>query len=82
MPVDFPAFLARIRSGDQQAASELVERFAPIVRRTVRFHWHLPELSRLVDSLDVSQSVLASFFVRAAGGSTTWSSPGNWSVCW
>src|SRR5262245_32527837 len=76
-PVDFPAFLTRIRAGDQQAAAELVERFAPIVRRTIRMRWHLPEMSRLLDSMDVCQSVLASFFVRAAAGQFELEQPGQ-----
>jgi RNA polymerase sigma-70 factor (ECF subfamily) len=75
--VDFAGFLARIRAGDQQAAAELVEHYAPIVRRTVRLHWHLPELSRLMDSMDVCQSVLGSFFVRVAAGQYDLEQPGQ-----
>lgn len=65
---DFPEFLRRIRSGDEQATAELVRRYEPILRREIRLHLNDPSLARLVDSSDICQSVLASFFLRAAGG--------------
>jgi RNA polymerase sigma-70 factor (ECF subfamily) len=64
----FTDFIRRIRAGDEQAATELVRRYEPIIRRTVRLKLEDPGLSRLFDSMDVCQSVLASFFVRAAAG--------------
>jgi len=70
MPTDtsFKYFLRRIRSGDQQAAEELVRQYEPIIRREVRMRLTDPALYRLVDSVDICQSVLRSFFVRAAAG--------------
>jgi RNA polymerase sigma-70 factor (ECF subfamily) len=62
---DFATFLRRIRAGDQQAATELYQRFGPIIRREVRLRLANTALRRLLDSMDVCQSVLASFFLRA-----------------
>jgi RNA polymerase sigma-70 factor (ECF subfamily) len=64
----FAAFLERLRSGDERAAEELVRQFEPVIRREVRMHLHDPGLYRVLDSMDVCQSVMASFFVRAAAG--------------
>src|SRR5262249_15186395 len=40
----------------------------PAIRRAVRLRLRAPHLRRLVDSLDICQSVLLNFFVRAAAG--------------
>jgi RNA polymerase sigma factor (sigma-70 family) len=65
---DFPALLARVRSGDGQAAAELVRRYEPAIRRAARVRLVDTRLNRLLDSMDICQSVMASFFVRAALG--------------
>ncbi|HEY4312077.1 MAG TPA: sigma-70 family RNA polymerase sigma factor [Pirellulales bacterium] len=65
---DFPLLLRRIRAGDDEAAELLVRRYEPLIRREVRLRIEDERLNRAFDSLDVSQSVLASFFVRAAIG--------------
>ena len=67
-PNTFADFLRRIRAGDQQAAAELVRRYEPLIRREVRLHLEDQRLGRLFDSMDVCQSVLASFFLRTAAG--------------
>lgn len=64
----FAELLARVRSGDPAAAEELVRRYEPMIRLEVRMRLRDPRLRRLFDSLDVCQSVLGSFFVRAAAG--------------
>jgi RNA polymerase sigma-70 factor (ECF subfamily) len=64
----FADFLRRIRAGDERAAAELVSRYGPFLRREVRLRLTDPGLSRQLDSEDVCQSVLASFFARAALG--------------
>ena len=64
----FRELIGRVRRGDQQAAAELVRRYEPAIRRAVRFRLTDPRLRRTCDSLDVCQSVLLSFFVRAALG--------------
>jgi RNA polymerase sigma-70 factor (ECF subfamily) len=66
--VDFSQFIERIRAGDQQAAAELVARYEPIVRREIRLQLDDQNLVRAFDSMDICQSVLASFFVRTAAG--------------
>jgi RNA polymerase sigma-70 factor (ECF subfamily) len=65
---DFSQFVSRIRAGDAQAAAELVRRYEPFIRRAVRLRLEDRRLGRLFDSMDVCQSVLASFFVRTAAG--------------
>lgn len=65
---EFSTFLRRIRSGDAAAAEELVRRHERAVRVVVRIRLTDPALRRQFDSLDVCQSVFASFFVRAAAG--------------
>jgi RNA polymerase sigma-70 factor (ECF subfamily) len=64
----FIALVRRVRAGDQQAATELVQLYAPAIRRTVRFSLQDPRLRRVLDSIDVCQSVLGNFFARAALG--------------
>src|SRR5262245_23369391 len=64
----FRELIGRVRKGDEQAASELVRRYEPAIRRAVRFRLTDPRLRRTCDSMDVCQSVLLSFFVRVASG--------------
>jgi RNA polymerase sigma-70 factor (ECF subfamily) len=67
MPTEdsFVDLIRRVRAGDEDAAAEVVRRYEPAVRRVVRVHLHDSRLRRVLDSTDVSQSVLATFFVRA-----------------
>jgi RNA polymerase sigma factor (sigma-70 family) len=65
---EFAGFMDRIRRGDAAAAEELVRRYEPLIRREVRFQLRDRRLSRVFDSMDVCQSVMASFFIRAAAG--------------
>lgn len=64
----FSEFIRRIRAGDAAAAEELVRQFEPVIRREVRVRLRDPRLRRAFDSMDICQSVMASFFVRAAAG--------------
>jgi RNA polymerase sigma factor (sigma-70 family) len=64
----FAEFLRRVRAGDGEAARELVRRYEPLIRREVRLRIGDDRLNRAFDSVDVSQSVLASFFTRAVAG--------------
>jgi RNA polymerase sigma-70 factor (ECF subfamily) len=69
MPTDdFAQWMARVRAGDPAAAEELVRRYERAVRVAVRVRLTDPALRRLFDSADICQSVLRSFFVRAAAG--------------
>ena len=64
----FAGFMRRIRAGDEQAARELVERYEPVIRREVKMRLRDPRLYRRLDWTDICQSVMASFFLRAASG--------------
>jgi RNA polymerase sigma-70 factor (ECF subfamily) len=64
----FSHFITRIRAGDQRAAAELVAQYEPVIRREIRMNLHDRNLVRVFDSMDICQSVLASFFVRTAAG--------------
>jgi RNA polymerase sigma-70 factor (ECF subfamily) len=64
----FRELIQRIRAGDDQAAAELVRRYEPTIRRVARVRLMDTRLQRVLDSMDICQSVFASFFVRAALG--------------
>jgi RNA polymerase sigma-70 factor (ECF subfamily) len=64
----FTDFLRRVRAGDEAAAEDLVRRYESAIRVAVRVRLTDPDLRRQFDSVDVCQSVLASFFLRAAAG--------------
>src|SRR4051794_3415460 len=64
----FRDLIRGVRGRDEQAAAELVRRYEPAIRAAVRVRLSDPGLRRLLDSVDVCQSVLANFFVRAAAG--------------
>jgi RNA polymerase sigma factor (sigma-70 family) len=64
----FADLIRRVRGGDEDAANELVRRYEPAIRRAVRIRLADSRLERAFDSMDVCQSVMASFFVRAALG--------------
>src|SRR6476469_3927983 len=67
---EYTDFIRRIRQGDERAAEELIRRYEPEIRLEIRTLLRLrdPRLRRVFDSMDICQSVLASFFVRAAAG--------------
>lgn len=60
--------LERVRHGDAAAAEELVRTYEPEVRRAIRVRLTDARMRRLVDSIDICQSVLAGFFIRTAAG--------------
>src|SRR5262245_19533634 len=74
---DFAGFIRRIREGDEQAATELVRLYEPLIRREVRLHLRDRRLRRLFESRDVCQSVLGSFFVGTALGQYDFETPGQ-----
>jgi RNA polymerase sigma-70 factor (ECF subfamily) len=73
----FAEFVARIRAGDAQAAAELVRRYEPAIRMEVRVRLRDPRLGRFFDSMDICQSVLATFFIRVAAGQYDLDEPGQ-----
>jgi RNA polymerase sigma-70 factor (ECF subfamily) len=62
----FEELIRRVRGWDEEAAAELVRRYEPAIRRAVRVRLANARLGNLLDSMDICQSVLRSFFVRAA----------------
>ena len=71
----FATFLKRVRQGDQTAAVELVNRFEPSLQLEIRLRLGDPQLRRLFEPHDISQSVLGSFFARMASGQFELESP-------
>jgi RNA polymerase sigma-70 factor (ECF subfamily) len=70
MPPDpsFDELIRRVGSGDEQAAACLVRDFEPVIRRVLRARLRNAGARREFDSMDICQSVLATFFVRVAAG--------------
>jgi RNA polymerase sigma-70 factor (ECF subfamily) len=70
MPTEnlFLDLMRRVRRGEADAAAELVRQYEPEIRRAVRVRRTNPQLGRVLDSMDICQSVLANFFVRAGAG--------------
>jgi RNA polymerase sigma-70 factor (ECF subfamily) len=67
-PLPFAELMKRVRAGDGEAAEELVRFYEPAIRRAVRVRLVDSRMRRVLDSMDVCQSVMGSFFVRAALG--------------
>ena len=64
----FDDLINSVRQGDEQAAAELVRRYESELRVLARVRLTDPSLRRVVDSMDICQSIMANFFVRAAAG--------------
>ncbi|WZO97818.1 ECF-type sigma factor [Isosphaeraceae bacterium EP7] len=64
----FNRLVERLRAGDEDAVAELVRDYEPFIRRSIRLRLRDQRLRRMFDSMDICQSVLASFCVRAALG--------------
>jgi RNA polymerase sigma factor (sigma-70 family) len=62
----FRELIDALRQGDARAAEELLRRYGPTVRLVVRARLTDPGLRRLLDSMDICQSVLADFFTGDA----------------
>jgi RNA polymerase sigma-70 factor (ECF subfamily) len=67
-PTAFGRLIQRVRAGDPDAAAELVRSYEPAIRRAVRVRLADARLGAVLDSMDICQSVLGSFFIRAASG--------------
>jgi RNA polymerase sigma factor (sigma-70 family) len=66
--ISFQELLRRVRAGDAAATNLLVARYGDAVRRTARVRLRSTQLRRILDSTDIWQSVMASFFKRAVRG--------------
>src|SRR6476659_4802603 len=73
----FADLLERVRGADSDAATELVRKYESAIRVAVRTRLSDPALKRQFDSMDICQSVLASFFLRAAAGQYDLEQPGQ-----
>ena len=73
----FIELLRRVRLGEPDAACELVRQYELDIRIAVRARLSDPALRQQFDSMDVCQSVLASFFLRAAAGQYDLHEPGQ-----
>ena len=71
----FIALIERARKGDAEAASQLVAEYESQIRRVARARISNPVWRREFDSLDICQSVLASFFTGLALGQYEVDSP-------
>jgi DNA-directed RNA polymerase specialized sigma24 family protein len=80
MDNDLAELLSRVRQGDEDAARLLVQRYESAIRVAVRTNLSDPRLRRQFDSLDVCQSVLASFFLHLTSGAYDLSVPAQLSA--
>lgn len=71
--VAFDELMCRVQAGDADAAAELVQQYEPEIRLEVRVRLRVQDsrVRRMLDSMDVTQSVLASFFAGVAVGRFT-----------
>ncbi len=72
---EFRNLMARVRAQDPEAARELVRCYESAIRRVIRIQMRDTRLRQILDSTDVCQSVLATFFVRTALGQYELESP-------
>ena len=73
----FRELVRRVRARDDEAAAQLMRRYESAVRRVVRIHMRDSRLRRVLDSMDICQSVMATFFARAALGQYDLDSPAD-----
>jgi RNA polymerase sigma factor (sigma-70 family) len=67
---DFTALMSRVQSGDPDAAAELIRLYENDIRMEVRVRLRVQDgrVRRMFDSMDITQSVLGSFFAGVAAG--------------
>lgn len=71
----FSELISRVRNRDEEAAKELAAHYQGAIRRAIRIQLRDAGMQRVLDSMDICQSVLASFFVRTALGQYDLESP-------
>jgi RNA polymerase sigma-70 factor (ECF subfamily) len=69
-PEAFTHLMARVQAGDPDAAAELIRHYESDIRLEVRVRMRVQDgrMKRLLDSMDITQSVLGSFFAGVAAG--------------
>lgn len=65
------SLVARVRKGDAEAACELLETYEKEIRLEVRMRLLGTSLRQHLESMDICQSVFASFFIRVGLGQYT-----------
>lgn len=65
---DFRELVQRIRARDSEAARILVQHYQEEIRRAIHFRLTDPRLRRVLDSMDICNSVMGHFFVRVEAG--------------
>lgn len=66
--LSFRDLIQQIRDGSSEAAAELLRRYESELRIMARVRLTDPSMRRVMDSMDICQSIMANFFVRAASG--------------
>ena len=74
---EFRELLSQARKGSPAAAEEMIRRYESEIRREVHLRLTDPRLRRLLESMDICQSVMASFFVRLWAGQYEIEYPGQ-----
>ena len=64
----FEVMIRRVRQGDEQAARDLIREYEADLRVIARVRLTDPKLRRALDSMDICQSIMGNFFVRATSG--------------
>ena len=72
---EFERLMLETRQGDRDAARKLVELYEPEIRRVARLRMTDPKLRRIVDSMDICQSVFGKFFRNAVAGTLELDTP-------
>lgn len=67
---EFTDLMTRVQAGDPDAAAELIHRYEADIRLEVRVRLRVQDgrVRRMFDSMDITQSVLGSFFAGVAAG--------------
>ena len=73
--VEFADLMRQVRAGDAEAAAKLIQHYDAELRIIARVRLNDPGLRRVMDSMDICQSVLANFFVRVSHGQFELDSP-------
>src|SRR5947207_6011539 len=73
--MSFLDLVRRVRAGDESASAALVRRYEPAIRIAIHGRLTDPGVRRVLDSMDICQSVLGNFFVRATAGEFELESP-------
>ncbi|MFI4875604.1 MAG: RNA polymerase sigma factor [Blastopirellula sp. JB062] len=66
--IDIAELIGQIRQGNPAAAEQLFRCYEPEIRAEIRYRLRSAAVRRVVDSQDICQSVMISFFLRVGAG--------------